>query len=206
MKILYFTGWLITRVVFTLFFRLKVSGQENIPKEGGFILAGNHKSYFDPPILGTWATRQVYFMAKQELFKNRLLGWLIRRTNALPLRRGTIDRNALENCVRVLNEGYGLTVFPEGTRARDTDFLKPKPGIGMVAVRAGCPIVPAYLENSDRLKDCFRGRCRLRLTFGPPLSSEWVQSFQATKEDYIRIAEEVMSRIKALAEKDAADS
>jgi 1-acyl-sn-glycerol-3-phosphate acyltransferase len=198
MKILYYSGWLFTRVVFGLFFRIKIRGQENIPREGGFILASNHLSYMDPPLVGTWVPRQVYFMAKQELFKNPLFGGIIRRTNALPLRRGSIDRVALDLCVETLKSGYALTVFPEGTRAKEGHFLKPKPGVGMIAVRAGCPIVPVYIDGSNRLLDCLLGRHRLRITYGQPLSAEWVTSFEATKESYVEIAETVMERLESL--------
>lgn len=198
MKILYYSGWLFTRVVFNLFFRIKIRGQENFPKEGGVILASNHLSYLDPPMLGTWVPRQVYFMAKQELFKNPLLGYAIRKTNALPLRRGSIDRVALDLCVETLKAGYVLTMFPEGTRAKEGHLLKPKPGIGMLAVRAGCPIVPTYIDGSNRLWDCLLGRHRLRITYGEPLSADWVKSFEAGKESYMQIAETVMQRIEVL--------
>lgn len=205
MKILYYGGWLFTRVVFNLFFRIRISGQENIPREGGFILASNHLSYLDPPLVGTWVPRQVYFMAKQELFKNRLLGNIITRTNALPLRRGTIDRVALKRCVETLKAGYVLTVFPEGTRAKEGHFLKPKPGIGMIAVRAGCPIVPTFIDGSNRLWDCLLGRYRLSITYGKPLARDWIESFEATKESYTRIAETVMEQIATLKKRSSGD-
>jgi 1-acyl-sn-glycerol-3-phosphate acyltransferase len=198
MKILYYTGRAFIWIIFSLFFRIKIRGVENLPREGGFILASNHLSYFDPPLVGTWVPRQVYFMAKQELFKNPLFGNIIKRTNALPLRRGTIDRVALDLCVETLKAGNVLTVFPEGTRAKEGHFLKPKPGIGMVAVRAGCPIVPVLIDGSNQLMDCLLGRYRIRITYGQPLSAEWVKSFEATKESYTQIAEKVMERIEAL--------
>lgn len=198
MKILYYTGWSATRVVTKLFYRIKVSGQENIPRQGGFILASNHLSYFDPLLVGSWATRQVYFLAKQELFQNPVLGSIIRRTNALPLRRGTIDRTALDSCVEVIRHGYGLTFFPEGTRAKEGHFLDPKPGVGMVAVRAGCPIVPVYIRGSNHLGACLLGRDRLSITYGEPLPADWVASFEATKESYTEIARVVMERIAGL--------
>ena len=198
MKILYYTGRGLTRIIFGLFFRIKIRGQENLPPDGGFILASNHLSYFDPPLVGSWVPRQVYFMAKQELFENPLLAGVIRRTNALPLRRGTIDRVALDQCVETLKAGYVLTVFPEGTRAKEGHFLKPKPGIGMVAVRAKCPIVPTLVQGSNRLMACLLGRNRLSITYGKPLEVDWVESFDATKESYAQIAEAVMERIASL--------
>ena len=100
-KILYYTGWLLTRLITRLVFRIRVNGQENFPVKGGFILATNHVSYYDPLLAGSWTSRQVYFFAKQELFKNKLFGTMIRRSNALPVRRGTIDRHALDLSVDV---------------------------------------------------------------------------------------------------------
>lgn len=198
MKILYYTGCTLTRIVTKSVYRIKVSGTENIPQQGGFILASNHLSYYDPLLVGSSATRQVYFMAKQELFENPLFGSIIRRTNALPLRRGTIDRAALDSCVEVIEQGYGLTVFPEGTRAKEGRFLDPKPGVGMVAVRARCPIVPAYIHGSNHLGACLLGRERLSITYGEPLPADWVASFEATKESYTEIARVVMERIAGL--------
>jgi 1-acyl-sn-glycerol-3-phosphate acyltransferase len=198
MKILYYTGCTLTRIVTKSVYRIKVSGTENIPQQGGFILASNHLSYYDPLLVGSSATRQVYFMAKQELFENPLFGSIIRRTNALPLRRGTIDRAALDSCVQVIERGFGLTVFPEGTRARQGEFLDPKPGVGMVAVRARCPIVPVYIHGSNRLSACLLGRDRLSITYGEPLPADWVASYEATKESYTEIARVVMEHIAGL--------
>lgn len=194
-KILYYSGWFVTRLLTKLFFRIKVSGWEHVPKQGGFIFATNHKSNFDPPLVGSWIPRQVYFLAKKELFKNKFFGWVITRTNSLPLNRGAIDRKAIEMCVEVIKQGYGVTVFPEGTRSKTDEFLPPKPGIGLIAKQVDCPIVVAYLHGSNRFKDCFWGRTRLSLTFGPMISAEWVKSIKAEKDGYAQIAAEVMNRI-----------
>lgn len=198
MKILYYLGWFVTRVISKLIFRIKISGGENFPPSGGFILATNHISYYDPPLVGSWAPRQVYFFAKQELFKNKLFGWIIRQTNALPVKRGAIDRQALELSLDVISRGYGLTIFPEGTRSKTERFLNPKPGVGMLAIKAGCPIVPGYVHGANRLKDCIWGRNKLSITFGEPFSVEWVRSFAGDKDGYQTIAIAVMGRIGEL--------
>ena len=149
MKILYYLGWSVTRVISKLIFRIKISGGENFPPSGGFILATNHISYYDPPLVGSWAPRQVYFFAKQELFKNKLFGWIIRQTNALPVRRGAIDRQALELSLDVISRGYGLTIFPEGTRSK-TGALQPgKPGVSYLAAKSGYPVLPVALMGTE---------------------------------------------------------
>lgn len=198
MKILYYSGWTLTRVISKLLFRVRISGQENIPKTGGFILASNHISYYDPPLVGSWSTRQMYFFAKAELFRNRLFGGTIRRTNAIPVKRGKIDRAAVDRALEAIASGYGLVVFPEGTRSRTGEFLDPKAGLGMLAVRAHCPIVPAYIHGADKLKACFWGRERMSITYGPAYTSVWVKQFPQSKEGYESLSKEVMERISEL--------
>lgn len=198
MKILYYAGWSLTRLISKLIFRIHVTGQEHFPKTGGFILATNHLSYFDPLLVGSWAPRQVYFFAKKELFKNPIFGEIIRRTNALPVKRGTVDRQALEMSADVISRGFGLTIFPEGTRSKQHGFLDPKPGIGMIATRATCPIVPGYVHGSNKLKDCFLGLDKLRISFGEPFPADWVASFPQSRDSYRLMAEAVMARISEL--------
>jgi 1-acyl-sn-glycerol-3-phosphate acyltransferase len=198
MKILYYSGWTLTRVLSKTLFRIKVRGKENFPESGGFILATNHRSYYDPLLVGSWAPRQVYFLAKQELFKSWFFGRIITATNALPVRRGTIDRNALKLCVETLENGYGLTIFPEGTRAKGKEFLDPKPGVGVIATQAKVPIVPGYVHGSDRLNDCFKGRVKMSIHFGEPIPAEQVAGFPIEKQGYLELTQLVMDRIKLL--------
>jgi 1-acyl-sn-glycerol-3-phosphate acyltransferase len=198
MKIAYYTGWALTRAISSLIFRIRIYGREHIPPSGGFILASNHVSYFDPPLVGSWSTRQMYFLAKKELFKNPLFGGVIRRTNALPVKRGAIDREGLKLCTDVINAGYGLVVFPEGTRSRTQQFLDPKPGIGLLAKSVQCPIVPTYLHGSNRPWNVFLGRERMAIVFGQPITSDWVATVDKGREGYLAISTEVMKRIAAL--------
>lgn len=198
LKILYYCGWSLTRVISTLIFRIQVSGQEHIPSSGGFILASNHTSYFDPLLVGSWATREVYFFAKEELFRNKVFGEVIRRTNALPVKRGTIDRDAIKAASSVIERGEGLTIFPEGTRGNHDKLLSPKPGIGLIATSAPCPIVPVYIHGASRLWDCFLGRMRMSITYGAPISEDWVRAIPAEKDGYLKIAAKVMEEIITL--------
>ncbi|MFQ5454417.1 MAG: lysophospholipid acyltransferase family protein, partial [Candidatus Zixiibacteriota bacterium] len=145
MKIIYYSSWLLFRIISKFVFRIKVSGQQHIPKKSGFILATNHISYYDPIIVGSWINRQIYFLAKKELFKNKFFAWILKGTNSLPVRRGGFDRKALELSINVITNGNGLTFFPEGTRSKTDNFLDPKPGIGMIAIKAKCPVIPGYI-------------------------------------------------------------
>ncbi|UCD17981.1 MAG: 1-acyl-sn-glycerol-3-phosphate acyltransferase, partial [Candidatus Zixiibacteriota bacterium] len=96
--------------------------KENIPKDGPFILASNHISLTDPPILGASVSRPVHFMAKKELFKNRAFGALLRRLNAYPVNRRGFDKAAIRTAISLLRSAQGMVIFPEGTRARDDGF------------------------------------------------------------------------------------
>lgn len=200
MKILYWIGRTGTHVLGKLLFGIRIQGVEHIPREGGFILASNHISYYDPPLVGSYIPRELFFFAKKELFSGRLFGAILRRVNARPVRRGQMDRDALKMSVQIIHDGYGLTVFPEGTRSKTKNFLPPKPGIGLLAAQARCPIVPAYIHGANHLKDCFWRRDRLSIDYGEPISAEWISSLPAEKDSYLAIAAEVMARIAALKE------
>jgi len=116
MKIIYPIAWFISRSTAEILGGLKIYGRENIPKTGGFILAPNHISYYDPPFVGSCVNRPMHFFAKYELFKNRLFASILRSINSIPVKRGTIDRQALKTAIEVTKQGSGLTMFPEGSR------------------------------------------------------------------------------------------
>ncbi len=200
MNVPYYIGWKASRILFKMVLRAHVSGRENLPPTGGFILACNHLSYYDPLFVGCWVPRDIYYFAKEELFSNRVFAGFLKRVNTLPVRRSTIDRRALKTAVATVKAGNGLTVFPEGTRARRGELLRPKPGVGVIARQAECPIVPAYLSGTDKLRRCLWGRQRLRLIYGKPLSTQWVKSFPIGKDGYQEIARGVMTEIARLKE------
>jgi len=197
-RLLYGTGRQLARHFSRWLLRIEVTGSEQVPRTGGVIIASNHISVFDPPVLGSWIERPVYFFAKDTLFEIPILGPIITRTNAIPVRRGTIDREALERAVEIVLRGDALVVFPEGTRSRTDDFLTPKAGVGMIAHRAACPIVPACIQGLNRVKRCLVWKERPVIKFGDPFSAEWVQSFSAERDSYHEIARAVMARIRFL--------
>ncbi|UCE67968.1 MAG: 1-acyl-sn-glycerol-3-phosphate acyltransferase [Candidatus Zixiibacteriota bacterium] len=198
MKPLYRFCWLLIRGFMAVFCRLKIIGIENVPKTGALILASNHISAVDPPFLGSSVNRQLFYMAKKELFGKFVLGPLIKRLNTVPVNRGVFDRNALQTSMKILKNGGGLIMFPEGTRSKTGNLGKGKPGIGMLARSAIVPIVPAYIHNSKAFhKILFTGK-RLIIVFGEPIGIEWIKSVKDEKDGYREIAAEVMERIKKL--------
>jgi 1-acyl-sn-glycerol-3-phosphate acyltransferase len=137
-------------------YRLEVRGFDKLPTAGGFVLAANHTSNFDPWPLGfpLWPRRQLHFMAKVELF-NPILGPLLRMGGAFPVRRGEQDVQAVEMAVRLCREGGIVAMFPEGTRrtkgVRKKFEAKPRTGSARIALAAGVPLIPAAIKGTDRL-------------------------------------------------------
>jgi cytidylate kinase len=155
-----------------LLFRVEVRGVEHVPAHGGVLLAANHSSLLDPPVIGGFVPRQLIFLAKAELFAVPGFGALLRRLNAWPLQRELPNAGALRAALRALERGAALLVFPEGSRGEEGTLRPGKPGSGMLAVLSGAPVVPVYVSGTGRAWPTGRRFPRpgkVRVTFGPPL-------------------------------------
>lgn len=130
---------------------LFVVGAENVPPIGPVLLVSNHISYLDPVAIGDAAPRRIVFMAKAELFKIKPLGFLLRGVDAFPIRRGAADRAAFRNTLAMLEEDRAVCIFPEGTRSKSGEIGAAEAGAGVFATRTGCPVVPVYVHNSNRM-------------------------------------------------------
>ena len=140
-------------VVFPLFrflFRGSTQGLEHVPMEGPLVVASNHGSHLDPPLLGHALGRPVAFMAKAELFAIPLLGAVIRACGAYPVRRGASDREAIRTATAKLGEGWATGVFLDGTRQANGRVNNPLPGAALLAARSGAPLLPVAIVNSHR--------------------------------------------------------
>jgi 1-acyl-sn-glycerol-3-phosphate acyltransferase len=179
-------GKFICGLFFRLGWRLHVEGVEHIPAEGPVIIASNHRSLADPPLIGAGIPRVVHFLAKKELFEFKPFGWLITRLNAHPLNRAA-GIGALKDAQEILEQGGVVILFPEGRRSKTEELQKPKHGVGMIAVRAKVPVVPAYIHNSGFLSR-FK---RISVTFGPPIPAGEIS-------DYEKMAQLVMARIQKM--------
>ena len=148
MKPLYLIVWTVVKVLCHVLFRLGVRGRANVPKTGGVLLAANHASNLDPTLIATSLWRPCHFLAKEELFRIPILGWIIANVNSHPIRRDGVDRKALRDTVEVMTSGNMLLLFPEGTRTRDGELQEAKPGAAMIAAQANVPIVPVVWKPS----------------------------------------------------------
>ncbi len=160
-------------LIFKLFFNLKVFGKENIPKSGGFILASNHLSNFDPPLMAAAYPRPLNFMAKEELFRNYLFGKILSNLHAFPVKRGGSDMVAIRKAIKILNAGQGLLIFPQGTRKNSFESDNLKRGISFLAKKTGVQIIPAKIFGTDTALASGSRKvklCKIRVVFGRPMN------------------------------------
>jgi 1-acyl-sn-glycerol-3-phosphate acyltransferase len=190
----------LTLIVTRLLFGLRGRGMEHVPRTGPVLLVANHASVLDPPLVGAACPRRLSFLAKAELFDVPLLGALIRRLGARPLRREGPDAGALRTALRVLREGGALLVFPEGTRSADGVLGPAKPGAGMLAVLGQAPVVPVYVSGSAQAWPRGRKlprRTSITVTFGPPLAIG-AGGGARRKDDYEAASRDMMAAIASL--------
>lgn len=187
-------------VLFRVVFRCRVVGQENIPREGGVIIAANHVSNFDPPFAATFVPRHVYFMAKEELFKVPVFGQIIRLLHAFPVKRGTSDRNAIRMALATLKNGHCLGLFPEGTRSRDGKLQKPEAGLALIAAKAKVPVIPTAVIGTGRIMAQGSFFPQLTVRYGKAI---YFNAESNDKVDFQAFSEEIMGEIQKLMSKDS---
>ena len=188
-------------VLLKLFFRLKMQGTENIPSDGAFILASNHSSYLDPPILAAGCFdynrgRRLNFLAKDELFHRKLFGWYIGKLGAFPIKRSFGDIGAIRESIRRIRAGKPLVVFPEGERSPDGSLQQAFQGVALLATKTKIPIIPAYIKGAEEVlsvkSKAFRPH-KIAVKFGKPLFF-----YQKGPQAYSEATEKIMSAIKEL--------
>jgi 1-acyl-sn-glycerol-3-phosphate acyltransferase len=200
----FFVLWVARHIALRLFSGgLKIIGQENIPKEGPVILAPNHVSNFDPPVVSCGSPRCVVFLAKEELFKPPVFGPLIRSLNAFPVKRGAGDMGAVRLALEKLAEGHCLIIFPEGTRGDGRSLLPLQTGIAMLAKRSGAQIVPTGVYGTHKILP--KGRklprfSRLRVAYGKSFAYAETATTGDEKQDraafLARLEEEIVAQCK----------
>lgn len=181
-------------VLAKIFLRLEISGTENIPLNGPVVIASNHVSLLDPPIIGVATPRKIHFMAKQELFVP-VLGTIYRTLGAFPVRRGTADRNAIKYGIDLLLAEKVLAIFPEGTRSKNGKIGKAEPGALMMAGKARAVIVPTAVSGTN-LSSSGSIWPKVKVKFGKPIY--FLEDEPVTKEVIVRMTDELMTEIQAL--------
>ncbi len=190
-------GYKIVRLILDFIFfvclGLKVEGRENIPDKGAIIVAPNHKSYWDPPVIGVaFHNRVIHYMAKEELFRNPIFGWIIRQFGTFPVKRGTVDRTAVRQAVRELKSGNPLGIFPEGTRIKREGLGRFHSGMASLALMTGTPVIPVAVLGS---MDLPKKNGPLAVLIGKPIA---VAKERPTDEKVAELNEKVKGEIQRL--------
>ncbi len=169
-RVVYWVARAILQPFFLVYFRMKRIGMEHVPKDGPVIIASNHRSFMDPWVIGMLLRRPVFYVAKTELFHNRLVAWLLSSLGAFPVDRGNGDRDAMGAARLILERGDVVVIFPEGTRIRPGALAQPKRGAGRLALETGAPVVPVSLIGTEAVRRGWRIRPhKVRIRAGRPL-------------------------------------
>ncbi len=197
MRRTYYLTCLLVRIVMKVFYNYQIIGKDKLKNLPPCLIASNHLSYADPPLIGSIIGREVSYLAKKELFNVKLLGGLIRFYNAIPINRGIFDRKALEHVEKIVRQGGNVLMFPEGSRKS----FSAKPGIGIVAHRTGIPVLPIHLENTNKIWQCLFRKKRVKIIIGDLINTKDFQMQDDNKKVYRQIAGDILNTINKLKDK-----
>ena len=202
MSPVYHIGWLFFRVVYAVYFRWRVYNPERVPLRGGVILASNHASFLDPPLVGSGIHRQINYLARASLFANPLAGWLLRKWSAIPVDRDGGGAAGLKAILDRLLAGGAIILFPEGTRTKDGKLQPARSGIGLTVIKSEAVVIPVrtfgtfecYSRNHK-----FPVPRKVAVKYGKPMEFKELRSESKAcskprlKEIYQEIADEIMA-------------
>jgi cytidylate kinase len=201
MRWIYWLGWLFFGAAYRTLFGLRIIGRENLILSGPVLIASNHQSYLDPPLIGNLYQTEMVFFARKTLFTG-IGKWLYPQWNAIPIDQEKPDMSSMKTVIRKLKEGWRVLVFPEGARTLDGEIGPAAPGIGMIAAKAGVPIQPVRIFGAEKALPRGTGKmslARITVKIGKPIILS-PEEFKAcsNKAGYEKLTERIMNAIKAL--------
>ena len=202
MRWVYWFGWTLFGSAYRSLFGLKVVGRENLVRDGAVLIASNHESFLDPPLIGTLYHDEMFYLARKTLMKGALLKWIYLAWNSSPVDQDRPDMTSLKAIIKLLGSGKRVLVFPEGERSLDGSIGVAQPGVGLIAVKANAVIQPIRIEGAREALPRGSGRIRFKqitLYIGPAIRlTEEEMTTAKGKHGYQHIADRIMNAIKAL--------
>ena len=189
---IYWLGYVLWKFLSWIFYPLTIKGLENLPPQGGFIIASNHQSYLDPMIIGLCFRCRLTYVARDSIFKNRIFSFFLNGVGAVPIKRNSSDIGAIKEILKRLEAGCPVVIFPEGTRLKERKGVHP--GVGLLAVKSGLPVVPAFIRDSDKVLGPgakFLRRHSITVIFGNPKT-------YTKQTPYPDIARQIIQEINSL--------
>ena len=182
----------ITNVLFKIFYKVKINGLENIPKDGRLVICSNHMGLTDPVLLAALIPRELNYMAKKELFDNKLLGFLIKNLGAFPVDRESSGLTAIKTAIKLLKNDQVFAMFPQGTWVKDETSQDVKPGIAMISVKGKSPIIPIHIDTQYEL---FK---EIKLNIGKPIHFDKYFDKKVSSDEYKNLSKQVLKEIYKL--------
>lgn len=182
-------------------FRFRTDGAERVPNREGLLVAANHASYLDIPVLGCALPRRAYFLGRYDLFPNRLLGRILRNLGWIPMRHYRFDRDSFRTAVELIKRGEAVVIYPEGTRSKDGRLGPGKPGMGIIVAETGCRVLPVHLGGTHDVLPVGAWWPRLRpirVRIGEPINFAADAAQFAGKQFFQHVSRTVMERIADL--------
>ena len=207
MNVPYFFGWCGFRVLYWTYFRCHVYNSERVPLKGGVILASNHASYADPPLIGAAVWRHISFLARENLFSIPVIGWVLRQWEVVPVDRDGGGAVGLRAILERLLAGGAIVLFPEGTRTRDGKIQPVRSGIGLAVIKSTAPVVPVRVFGTFEAYGRhlrFPRPYRVAIKFGHPMAFEKLRAEAKIcakprlKQIYQQVADEIMAGVAGL--------
>lgn len=183
----------LVKLYYAIMFKVTIVGKENVPKMGSAVLCCNHISNFDPLTMAVFLDRLPRYIAKKELFQNRILGALLRNLQAFPVdREAVMDMKAFKTAISVLKGGELLGIFAEGTRVKEGEEKAAKAGVAMFALKGDAPVIPVTISGS------YKFRSEIRIEFGAPMMLEEYRGARITTAIMEEITEKIMERVREM--------
>jgi len=188
------------RLLFYFFFKvlgLKVEGTESVPEKGGVIIAPNHRSNYDPPLVGCCiASRPAFFFAKKGLFVNKFVSWILKTVYAIPVNTENPGIKTMKIFVGLLKKGKAVIIFPEGSRSKTNEFLPPHPGVGYLSIKTNVPVVPVLIAGThESMLNHFLRKTPFTVKFGKPMYPDYGKT---NSKNAMEFTERIIENIKGL--------